>query len=72
MDALPIHEEMSLILFLHIKGVMHACGHDGHIAILLGVVYKLVEERKIKGRFVFYSNMLKRIFLVVQRDGSQV
>ena len=68
MDALPIHEENEFDFISTYKGVMHACGHDGHIAILLGVVHKLVEEReKIKGRFVFYSNMLKRIFLVVQR-----
>ena len=65
MDALPIHEENEFDFISTYKGVMHACGHDGHIAILLGVVHKLVEERE--GRFVFYSNMLKRIFLVVQR-----
>ena len=68
MDALPIHEENEFDFISTYKGVMHACGHDGHIAILLGVVHKLVEEReRLKGRFVFYSNMLKRIFLVVQR-----
>ena len=56
MDALPIHEENEFDFISTYKGVMHACGHDGHIAILLGVVYKLVEEReKIKGeiRFLF-------------------
>ena len=50
MDALPIHEENEFDFISTYKGVMHACGHDGHIAILLGVVYKLVEAReKIKG-----------------------
>lgn len=56
MDALPIHEENEFDFISTYKGVMHACGHDGHIAILLGVVYKLVEAReKIKGeiRFLF-------------------
>lgn len=56
MDALPIHEENEFDFISTYKGVMHACGHDGHIAILLGVVHKLVEEReKIKGeiRFLF-------------------
>ncbi|ANN30957.1 N-acyl-L-amino acid amidohydrolase [Bacillus thuringiensis serovar coreanensis] len=56
MDALPIHEENEFDFISIYKGVMHACGHDGHIAILLGVVHKFVEEReKIKGeiRFLF-------------------
>ena len=56
MDALPIHEENEFDFISTYPGVMHACGHDGHIAILLGVVHKLVEAReKIKGeiRFLF-------------------
>ncbi|PFY94932.1 amidohydrolase [Bacillus wiedmannii] len=56
MDALPIHEENEFDFISTYPGVMHACGHDGHIAILLGVVHKLVEKReKIKGeiRFLF-------------------
>ena len=56
MDALPIHEENEFDFISAYPGVMHACGHDGHIAILLGVVHKLVEAReKIKGevRFLF-------------------
>ncbi len=36
MDALPIHEETGLPFASQNKGVMHACGHDSHIAILLG------------------------------------
>ena len=35
-DALPIHEETGLPFASQNKGVMHACGHDSHIAILLG------------------------------------
>ena len=57
MDALPIHEENKFDFISIYPGVMHAgCGHDGHMAILLGVVHKLVEEReKVKGeiRFLF-------------------
>lgn len=56
MDALPIHEENDFDFISTYQGVMHACGHDGHMAILLGVVHKLVEEReKVKGeiRFLF-------------------
>lgn len=36
-DALPIHEDNSLKYKSVHDGVMHACGHDGHAAILLGV-----------------------------------
>lgn len=46
MDALPIHEENEFDFISAYPGVMHACGHDGHIAILLGVVHKLVEARE--------------------------
>lgn len=36
-DALPIHEENDSPYRSSVKGVMHACGHDGHTAALLGV-----------------------------------
>lgn len=47
-DALPIQEEEtahnSEYISCH-KGVMHACGHDGHMAIVLGVARLLFEKR---------------------------
>ncbi|WP_221089960.1 M20 family metallopeptidase [Deinococcus aquaedulcis] len=42
-DALPIHEENRFEFASTRPGVMHACGHDGHTAILLGVA-KLLSE----------------------------
>ena len=36
MDALPIHEITGLPFASQNEGVMHACGHDSHMAILLG------------------------------------
>lgn len=41
MDALPITEETELGFQSKQKGVMHACGHDGHMAMLLGAAYLL-------------------------------
>lgn len=43
MDALPIHEDTDLPFASQTPGVMHACGHDAHTAILLGVATMLVE-----------------------------
>ena len=56
MDALPILEETDVPFKSTVPGVMHACGHDGHTAILLGVARVLVERRhRLAGnvKFVF-------------------
>lgn len=37
MDALPVQEDTGLEFSSQVAGVMHACGHDGHTSILLGV-----------------------------------
>ncbi len=55
-DALPIPEESGLPFASENPGVMHACGHDAHIAIALGLVELLAAEREsLAGsvRFVF-------------------
>lgn len=45
MDALPIHEETGAIYASKNSGVMHACGHDAHTAILLTVARLLTAQR---------------------------
>ncbi|HWI62067.1 MAG TPA: amidohydrolase [Symbiobacteriaceae bacterium] len=49
-DALPITEETGLACASTRPGVMHACGHDGHTAILLGLAQFLAENRDFPGR----------------------
>lgn len=44
-DALPLQEESDLPFRSQNDGVMHACGHDGHTAILLGVAKVLSEQQ---------------------------
>ena len=44
MDALPIQEDTGLDFSSINPGVMHACGHDGHTAMVLGAVQLLSEE----------------------------
>jgi amidohydrolase len=49
MDALPIREETGLPHASRNPGVMHACGHDGHTAMLLGAAKYLAETRNFDG-----------------------
>ncbi len=49
MDALPIEEETNLPYRSQVPGKMHACGHDGHTAMLLGAAKYLAETRDFDG-----------------------
>lgn len=56
MDALPIQEETQAEYASTVPGVMHACGHDGHVAVGLTVARLLNQRRKgLRGtvKFVF-------------------
>ncbi len=58
MDALPIQEESGLPYASRVPGVMHACGHDAHTAILVGAAQLLnARKRELAGRvrFLFQS-----------------
>lgn len=58
MDALPIHETSSHDYVSQTAGVMHACGHDGHMTMLLGAAAALAEEAEFDGTvlFIFQPN----------------
>jgi len=55
MDALPIQEENAVDYRSQHDGRMHACGHDGHVAIALGTAYYLSQHRDFAGtvKFIF-------------------
>ena len=53
-DALPINEESGVDFHSSIDGRMHACGHDAHMAIMIGVVRTLIDRIwDVKGKYVF-------------------
>lgn len=55
MDALPVTEKSALPWRSQRPGVMHACGHDGHTAILLAAAKQLAQTRQFSGtvHFIF-------------------
>lgn len=54
MDALPVHEDTGLPFASEVSGAMHACGHDTHVAMLLGAARLLAERRdELAGQVVF-------------------
>ncbi|PWG15680.1 M20 aminoacylase family protein [Salibaculum griseiflavum] len=52
MDALPIEERTGAAHASKVPGKMHACGHDGHTAMLLGAARYLAETRNFDGTVV--------------------
>ena len=55
MDALPIEEQTGLAYASQNPGAFHGCGHDGHVAMLLGAARHLVRSRRFDGtvNFIF-------------------
>jgi amidohydrolase len=54
-DALPIHEENDVDYRSQVDGAMHACGHDGHTSIVLGLVSVLARYRdQLAGEVRFF------------------
>ncbi|MBS0287430.1 MAG: amidohydrolase [Proteobacteria bacterium] len=64
MDALPIEEETDLDYISQNKGLMHACGHDGHVATLLGVAEVLQQLRHT------FTGKVKFIFQPAEEGGA--
>jgi amidohydrolase len=63
MDALPIQEENTFEFVSINPGVMHACGHDGHTAMLLGTAKILTElKNEIQGEVRFFFQHAEELY----------
>lgn len=63
MDALPIQDEKNVEYASQVPGVMHACGHDGHTAILLAVAeYFSLRREQLRGEIVLIFQPAEEVF----------
>jgi amidohydrolase len=59
-DALPVEEKNDVPYKSRNKGIMHACGHDAHTAMALGIARYFSENREFPGTVRIFSNQLKK------------
>ena len=62
LDALPIHEQTKLPFASELTGLMHACGHDAHTAIAVGIALALQELGSLPGRVRFLFQPAEELF----------
>ncbi|MBX2941305.1 MAG: amidohydrolase [Cyclobacteriaceae bacterium] len=52
LDALPIEEDNTFSYKSNVKGISHKCGHDGHMAIVAGLIFWIKEQNFTSGKIV--------------------
>ena len=67
MDALPIHEETDVPFKSTVDGVMHACGHDAHTAMLLGAAMLL---KRHESELVALNAAVRLFFQPAEEGGA--
>ena len=73
MDALPIHEITGLPFASQNEGVMHACGHDAHMTMGLGLAeyLGLFTRMNSKAQLNLSSNQQRKVYVVLKRWRKQ-